>query len=41
MKRLNKRKALAGSAFILLPALAGIGMWERLPGWSGAGSGGT
>ena len=35
MKRLNKRKALAGSALILLPALAGIGMWERLPGWSG------
>lgn len=35
MKLLNKRKALAGSALILLPALAGIGLWERLPGESG------
>ena len=35
MKLLNKRKALAGSALILLPALTGIGLWERLPGESG------
>ena len=32
MKLLNKGKALAGSALILLPALACIGLWGRLPG---------
>ena len=32
MELLNKRKALAGSVLILLPALAGIGLWARLPG---------
>lgn len=35
MKLLNKGKALAGSALILLPALAGIGLWGRLPGAGG------
>lgn len=35
MELLNKRKALAGSALILLPALAGIWLlWARLPGAS-------
>lgn len=37
MKLLNKRKTLAGSALILLPALAGIGLWERLPGVNALG----
>lgn len=31
MELLNKRKALAGSALILLPALAGLALWTRLP----------
>lgn len=35
MELLNKRKALASSALILLPALVGIVLWDRLPGESG------
>ena len=32
MERLNKRKALVSSAIILLPAIFGIALWERIPG---------
>lgn len=35
MELLNKRKALASSALILLPAMAGIALWDRLPGQNG------
>lgn len=36
MELMNKRKALVSSALIILPALAGLMAWERLPGISGA-----
>ena len=35
MELLNRRKALASSALILLPAMAGIALWNRLPGGNG------
>ena len=36
MKLLNKRKALVSSLLILLPGLATLALWDRLPGASGA-----